>query len=167
MNPLHQNVSRESILIDWRNMEQYSSIPIGYRLVDQAIVIPGKEAFGRKAVSSLDWFFKVHFPGNPIMPGVFIMEVMQQTGMLIVTTMRESKTDILLFHSCESVRMYRGVRPGDMLSSHVVLESFRHGVAKFNGKVTICDTEKGEEKTVCTMKFVLISEKDIEKIHRA
>ena len=54
----------ESIRITWENMDRYSAVPIEYRFVDWAEVIPGKEARGYKAVSSQDWFFKFHFPGD-------------------------------------------------------------------------------------------------------
>lgn len=151
----------EKILLDWSNMDQYSAVPIGYRFVDRAEVIPGVEAWGRKAVSTLDWYFKIHFPGNPIMPGVFLMELMQQTGMLIVTTMPEVSANILLFHACESMRMYGSARPGDLLSAHVVLESFRHGVAKFSGEVITCASGEGVDTLVCKMRFSLILQEEI------
>ena len=40
------------VIIDWSNFEEYSSVPIEYRFVDRCEVVPGKEAFGMKAVSS-------------------------------------------------------------------------------------------------------------------
>lgn len=151
----------DKLLLDWSNMDQYSAVPIGYRFVDRAEVIPGIEAWGKKAVSTLDWYFKIHFPGNPVMPGVFLMELMQQTGMLIVTTMPEAGTNILLFHACESMRMYGSARPGDLLSAHVVLESFRHGVAKFSGEVTAFTSEERADTLVCRMRFSLVSQEEI------
>lgn len=157
----------EKISLDWSNMDQYSDIPIGYRFVDWAEVIPGVEAWGRKAVSSLDWYFKIHFPGNPIMPGVFLMELMQQTGMLIVTTMPETRTNLLLFHACDSMRMYGSARPGDLLSAHVVLESFRHGVAKFSGEVVACAPKEKADTLVCKMEFTLVSPDCILKVRNA
>lgn len=154
----------EKIVVNWENMEQYSDIPIGFRFVDQAEIVPGKEGWSKKTVSSLDWYFKVHFPGDPVMPGVFLMEVMQQTGMLIVTTMPESKTKLLLLHSCESMRIYRSARPGDVLSAHVILESYRYGVAKCSGSVTVYDNLEKDEKVVCEMKFILVAPGSIVKV---
>lgn len=154
----------EKLFIDWKNMEEYSLIPIEYRFVDKAEVIPGKEACGEKAFSFLDWYFKSHFPGNPIVPGVFLMEVLQQTGMLIVTTMTEVSEKLLFFHSCESMRMYCPVRPGDIVLAYVELDSYKHGVARMHGRIVMYDKEKGEDKLVCFMHFTLLAIKELSDI---
>lgn len=152
----------EKLLLDWSNMDTYTKVPIGYRFVDKVEVIPGKEAIGTKAVSSLDWYFKVHFPGNPVMPGVFLMEAMQQTGLFIVTTLPETKEKLMLFQGCKNMRMYKSVRPGDIIRTYVTLRSYRHGVADFEGKVNILEGDK--EILACTMAFTQIVESQLLKI---
>ena len=148
--------------IDWKNISKYSLIPIEYRFIDQCNVLPGKEAVGTKMVSSQDWFFKFHFPGNPIMPGVFLMEVMQQTGYLIITTMEDNEPNTLFMQSCKSMRIYKPVRPGDEIKAYVSLISYRLGIANFHGEVK--KVEGTEESLVCKMDFTLVSESSLVKV---
>lgn len=145
----------ESIKIRWDQMESYTSVPIEYRFIDSAEVVPGQEAWGRKAVSSQDWYFKIHFPGNPLMPGVLLMEAIQQTGLLIVTAMPDTEEKVMLFHGCKNMRMFNSVRPGDMLRTHVVMDSFRLGVANFHGEVEIDRFSEEKPLRACTMEFVM------------
>ena len=155
--------SNDSILINWENIERYSSVPIKYRFVDKCVVVPGKEAVGTKVVSSQDWYFKIHFPGNPIMPGVFLMEAMQQTGMLIITTMPDSKERLMLFQGCKAMRIFKPVRPGDVIHMYVSLRSYRLGVAVFHGEVK---REDEVETLVCSMDFTMVSKDKTVRIQK-
>ncbi len=141
------------IIVDWRNMSRYSAIPLEYSFIDKCEVIPGKKASGTKAASSQDWYFKIHFPGDPVMPGVFLMEALQQTGTLVVTTMPEIQDKIMMFQGCRSMHIYKPVRPGDTFRTYVSLRSFSEGIASFRGEVRRDDGEPGE--LICSMDFTL------------
>ena len=152
------------VIINWENISDYSSVPIEYRFIDRCEVIPGKEAIGTKMVSSLDWYFKFHFPGNPIVPGVFLMEALQQTGLLIITTMPAEKGKIMLFQGCKSMRIYRPVRPGDIIKAYVSLLTYRCGVASFHGELK--KEERDGERLACAMDFTLVSQEGLVKVRK-
>jgi len=147
----------ESVSFNYANLFDYVKDPIEYLFIDKAEVIPGKEAWGQKLASMQDWYFKMHFPGNPIMPGVFVMESIMTTGSLIIYTMSGKKNIQLLFNSCEGMKMYHSVRPGDILKNHVVLERYRSGFAKFHGEAFV------EDELACKMDFVLIAPEEFPK----
>lgn len=138
-------------------MGSYTAVPMEYRFVD-VVKVEENEAWGRKLASTQDWYFKIHFPEYPVMPGVFVMEAMMQTGAFIITTREDIDEKLMMFHSCKSMRMYAEVRPGDILSTHVTLKSYRGGVANYFGEAFI---EEG--KKVCQMEFTLILPGELKK----
>lgn len=146
------------IVLDYENMLEYIKDDMEYLFVDRVEVIPGKSAEGIKLASSQDWYFKIHFPGNPMMPGVFIMESIMQTGGYIINTMPGKKDFALVFRGCKSLDFYKDVRPGDILRTHATLESYKRGVAKFFGEAFVDDVK------VCSMKFTLVVLEEIPKI---
>jgi 3-hydroxyacyl-[acyl-carrier-protein] dehydratase len=93
-----------------------------FLLVDKMLEIePGKRAVGIKNVTINEDFFNGHFPGNPIMPGVLVMEAMAQVGgiLLLSTTGNEGK--LALFGGADKVRFRRPVLPGDQLVTEVTI----------------------------------------------
>lgn len=144
------------IELDYRNILEYTKDVQEYLFVDK-VTVEGNKAVGRKVVSSQDWYFCIHFPGNPIMPGIFIMESIMQTGTFIVTTMPGKKEISLLFDSNESTKFYKGVRPGDTLKTSVEMLSYKRGIVKFVGEGYI------EEELVCKMKFTLVVPEELIK----
>lgn len=143
------------ITINYNNIFEYSKDTMEYMFVDKAEVVPGKEAWGTKLSSHQDWYYKIHFPENPIMPGVFIMESIMTTGALIVNTMEGKKNVQLLFDSCKEVKVYKSVRPGDILKSHVKLIKYRLGVASFEAEAFV------ENDIVCKMFFKLVAPSEL------
>lgn len=143
------------IIIDYSNIFEYSKDTIEYMFVDRAEVIPGKEAWGIKLSSHQDWYYKIHFPGNPIMPGVFIMESLMTTGAFIINTMEGKKEVQFLFDSCKEVKIYKSVRPGDTINSHVKLVKYRLGVASFEAEAFV------ENNLICKMSFRLIAPSEL------
>lgn len=85
-------------------------------LVDRIIdIVPFKSAVGIKNVTMMEDFFRGHFPGNPIMPGVLILEAMAQVGGIAMLYPEENRGKIALFGGMENVKFKRKVIPGDQL----------------------------------------------------
>lgn len=77
---------------------------------------PGKRAVGRKCVTYNEPFFNGHFPEEPIMPGVLILEALAQTGAAAILSMPEHKGKTVYFGGIDKARFKRKVVPGDVLT---------------------------------------------------
>ncbi len=98
-----------------------------------------QSAVGIKNVTINEPFFQGHFPSEPVMPGVLIVEAMAQTAaVLVVSTYgQESEGKLVYFMSIDDVRFRRPVFPGDRLELHVEKVQSRASVWKFSGKAIV------------------------------
>ena len=81
--------------------------------------VPGESAIAYKNVNVQEWYFKGHFPGNPIMPGVLIAESLAQTGAVAILSMNENKGKNALFGGIDKMKFKKMVVPGDRLKLEV------------------------------------------------
>lgn len=81
--------------------------------------VPGESAIAYKHVSEDEWYFKGHFPGNPIMPGVLITESLAQTGAIAILSLEANKGRNALFAGIDKMRFKKQVIPGDVLKLEV------------------------------------------------
>ena len=101
----------------------------------------GKWAKGYKCVTSGEAFFRGHFPGKQIMPGVLIVEALAQTGAVAIMSLPENKGKLAVFGGIKNCRFRGMVVPGDVLELYCELTAVRgpvgfgKGVAKVDGKV--------------------------------
>lgn len=81
--------------------------------------VPGESCIAYKNVSADEIYFKGHFPGNPIMPGVLITESLAQAGAVAILSMEENKGKNALFGGIEKMKFKKQVVPGDKLKLEV------------------------------------------------
>ncbi len=117
-------------------------LPHGYPflLVDRIVELEiGKRIVGIKNVTINEPFFQGHFPGQPIMPGVLIVEAMAQTaGVLAFKSMPEEfKKKVVYFMGIDKVRFRRPVQPGDQVRMEMVVSKKRKSVWVFTGKAYV------------------------------
>ena len=98
---------------------------------------PGKWARGRKCVTANEMHFCGHFPGQPVMPGVLILEALAQVGAVAILTVPENKGKLALFGGIKNARFRKQVLPGDVLELECTLirQMGPVGIGKATAKV--------------------------------
>jgi len=105
-------------------------------MIDRIInFTPGKKCTAIKNVSVNEQYFQGHFPGNPIMPGVLILESMAQAGAFLVLNDLENPLEKgMLFSAVEKSKFRTPIVPGDQIVLEMKLLKFRLGTVKIQGK---------------------------------
>ncbi len=108
-----------------------------FLLVDRIVEIKEDTLRAIKNVSFNEPFFVGHFPGNPVMPGVLIIEALAQAGGILLLQKLEGKftkeNSVMFLGGVEKARFKKPVLPGDTLELEVKLIFFRRGVSKIEG----------------------------------
>jgi len=95
---------------------------------------PGKRAIGRKCVTYNEPFFTGHFPGEPVMPGVMIIEALAQVGAVVCLSLEENKGKNSFFGGINKARFRNKVVPGDVLTLEVELIKHKGSVGVATAK---------------------------------
>ena len=107
-----------------------------FLLLDEVTVLePGSRVVARKVVTEADC--AGHFPGNPIMPGVKMVEALAQAGAVAVLSEEENRGRLALFAGIDDVRFTRVVRPGDELTLECEIDQVRGPVGRGRAKATV------------------------------
>ena len=111
-----------------------------------------KSIVGIKNVTMNEDFFRGHFPGKPIMPGVLIVEAMAQTGgVLLLQEVADHEKKLLYFVAIDDARFRRPVVPGDQLRLEVSVLTWRSTYCKLAGKATVDGEAAAEATLMCKM----------------
>ena len=117
-----------------------------FLLRDRVISIDGNKIVAIKNVTANENYFQGHFPIEPVMPGVLIIEALAQTGAVAILSKDESKGKIAYFAGIDKAKFRRKVVPGDTLRLEVELTKLRgragvgYGIAYVDDK-KVCEGE--------------------------
>ncbi len=106
-------------------------------------MVPGEYAVGYKCVTFREDFFKGHFPQEPVMPGVLIIEALAQTGAVAALSLEENKGKIAYFAGINKCKFKGKVVPGDKLKLETRIVRSKgplgvgEAVASVDGKVVV------------------------------
>ena len=110
-----------------------------FLLVDRTVSMEeGKRAVGIKNVTFNEPFFQGHFPGNPIMPGVLIVEAMAQVGaVLLLRGVPDRDAKLVYFAGIDRAKFRRPVTPGDQVRFEVTVLKVRSRSARLRGEAFV------------------------------
>jgi 3-hydroxyacyl-[acyl-carrier-protein] dehydratase len=144
-------------MMDIREIQKFLPHRYPFLLVDKIIEIdPEIKAAGIKNVTINEEFFQGHFPGQPIMPGVLIIEALAQVAGVLAFHSGATPSKSVYFMSIEKAKFRRPVVPGDQLKLEVSILQHRGNVWKFSGSAVV------EEKIVAEAEFTaMVTDKEI------
>jgi len=134
--------NEDSVSIDMAEILRRIPHRYPFLLVDRAEDYRAhKSIVGIKCVTMNEPYFLGHFPGNPVMPGVLIVEALAQTGAVLMSKSLNADVEgkTIMFMSLDNVRFRAPVRPGDVLRMTVDVVRARDVVFKFRGQAFVGD----------------------------
>ena len=144
--------------LDKKGIYEYQQNRDPYLLIDYATeIIPGKSAKGYKDLKDDEWFFKVHWPNDPNMPGMLQIEALIQMCALSILSLPGNKGKVVYLTSANNMKFIKKIIPNSRLYIETKIKSFKRGLAICEGIGLI------QKEIVCKAEFNLILPDEIKK----
>ena len=133
-----------------------------YLMIDCATeIVPGEIANGYKDLKDDEWFFKVHWPNDPNMPGMLQLEALTQMSALAILTLPNNKGKIMYLSSANNIKFFKKVIPGKKFLIKTKIKSYKRGIAICEGAGFI------DEKVIaCKADFNLVLPEALTKLNK-
>jgi 3-hydroxyacyl-[acyl-carrier-protein] dehydratase len=129
-----------------------------YLMIDFAEeVVPGKSAKGYKDFREDEWFFKVHWAGDPNVPGMLQIEALLQMSALSILSLPGNKGKVMYLTTANNIKFIKKIIPNKRLYIETKVKSFKRGLAICEGLGLI------EKQIACKAEFNLILPEEIKK----
>ena len=120
-------------------------------------VLPGKLSEGYKDLKDDEWFFKVHWEGDPNMPGMLQIEALVQMSSIAILSLPGNSGKIMYLTSANKLKFIKKVRPSSRLYLETKVNSYKRGIANFDGRGIV------DKELVCEANFTLVLPEEIKK----
>ena len=148
----------KKISLDKDGICEYQQNREPYLFIDFATeVIPGKSAKGYKDLKDDEWFFKVHWPNDPNMPGMLQIEALVQMSALSILSLPGNKGKVMYLTSANNVKFIKKITPNNKLFIETKIKSYKRGLAICEGVGLI------QNKLACKAEFNLILPDEIKR----
>ena len=144
-------LNKEEILFYQKNRDPFLMIDIATE------IIPGKKANGYKYLKKDEWFFKVHWPEDPNMPGALQVEALTQMGALTILTLDGNQGKLIYVVAADKVRYKKKIVPEDELYIETQLISWKRGIGILKAESFV------DNKPACSGIFTLVLTEEFQK----
>ena len=148
----------KKLSLDLEGIKDYQQNRAPYLMIDFANeIVPGVSANGYKDLKPEEWFFKVHWPNDPNMPGMLQIESLVQMCALSILSLPGNKGKVVYLTSANNLKFIKKIVPNTRLYIETKVKSLKRGMASCEGTGII------ENEIACKADFNLILPEEIKK----